>query len=348
LRSLPPYSPERIDNYMDKRIFLWLVLLLGAMFTIKAVMDAHRYSVLANGARAAHQPGQHADPFAKPGPLTVETPVIHASFRPLNYALLRGGFSSVDEFFERVHDDPVLHSFYGDCADRNASMHALPEDITAFSTFRKGDKIKWAQKPLLLKKGEYIMTFCGKTVLARCGNLISVSPMQPSEDVAPAILEEPSESVEAPLTLVASAAAPVAATPAAAAVLPAVVVPVATAGHHGFFFIPPFYIPPGSSHGGPTPPAIIPPPTTVVPPPTTGGPPPPPSGPPPPPVGPPPPPPGTPPPGTPPPGTPPPITGAPPPPPPGHISGDEFSGHQAFITLLIGLFVIGLLKLTTR
>jgi len=328
LRSLPPYSQERNYNYMDKRIFLWLVLLLGAMFTIKAVMDAHRHSVLANGARGARQPGQHADPFAKPGPLTVETPVIHASFRPLNYALLRGGFSSVDEFFERVHDDPVLHTFYGDCADRNASMHALPEDITVFSTFRKGDKIKWAQKPLLLKKGEYVMTFCGSTVLARCGNLISVSPMQPSEDVAPAILEEPSEPVEAPLTLVASAAAPAAATPAPAAVLPA-----ATAGHHGFFFIPPFYIPPGSSHGGP-------------PPPTTAGPPPPPSGPPPPPVGPPPPPPGTP---------PPPITGAPPPPPPGppapppgHISGDEFSGHQAFITLLIGLFVIGLLKLTTR
>jgi hypothetical protein len=351
LRSLPPCSPERIYNYMDKRIFLWLVLLLGAMFMIKAVLDAHRYSVLANGVRATHQPVQRADPFGKRGPLTVETPVIHASFRPLNYALLRGGFSSVDEFFERVHDDPVLHSFYGDCADRNASMHALPEDITAFSTFRKRDKIKWAQKPLLLKKGEYVMSFCGKTVLARCGNLISVSPMQPSEDVAPAILEEPSEPVEAPLTLVASAATPeAAATPAPAAVLPAAVVPVANAGHHGFFFVPPFYIPPGSSHGGPTPPAtIIPPPTTVVPPPTTGGPPPPPSGPPPPPVGPPAPP------GTPPPGTPPPITGAPPPPPsgppappPGHISGDEFSGHQAFITLLIGLFVIGLLKLTTR
>ncbi len=334
---------------MDKRIFLALVLLLGAMFAIKSVRDAHRSSVLANGARQPGQSFQRSDALANPGLSVVHTPLVHSSFRPLNFALLRGGFSSVDEFFERVHDDPVLHSFYGDCADRNASMYALPENITAFSTFRKDDKIKWAKKPLLLKKGEYVMTFCGKAVLARCGNLISVSPMQPSEDVAPAILEEPSEAVEAPLTLVASAAAPAAATPAAAAVVPAAVVPavvpVATAGHHGFFFIPPFYIPPGGSHSSPQPSAIIPPPTTVTPPPTTGGPPPPP-GTSPPPIGPPAPPPGTPPPPVT--GAPPPPPSGPPPPPSGHISGDEFSGHQAFITLLIGLFVIGLLKLTTR
>jgi hypothetical protein len=175
-------------------------------------------------------------------------------------------------------------------------MHALPEDITAFSTFRKGDKIAWAQKPLLIKKGEYVITFCGKTVLARCGNLISVSPMQPSEDVPPALLEAPSEPVEAPLTLVADAA------PTSADPIGSAAVPTAAAKSRRFFFVPPFYIPQGGSHSTPL--------STIT------GPVLPPSG--------------------------------PPPPPSGHISGDEFSGHQAFITLFIGLFVIGLLKLTTR
>jgi hypothetical protein len=318
---------------MNNRTLLALITLLSGLFVFQAVNKGAHKSSAAVKARATQQ---HADALPKSNPAIVETPLIHASFRPLRFALLRGGFSSVNEFFERVQDDPVLHAFYGDCADRNASMHALPEDITAFSTFRKGDSIKWAQKPLLIKKGEYVMTFCGKTVLARCGNLISVSPMQPSEDVLPAILEAPSEPVEAPLTLVA-AAGPVPESPVVASVVTPAVVPAVTAGHHGFFFIPPFYVPPGSSHNGPPPPAVIPPPTTGGPPPTTGGPPPTTGGPPPPVT------------------TPPPITGAPPPPPsgpppppPGHISGDEFSGHQAFITLLIGLFVIGLLKLTTR
>jgi hypothetical protein len=293
----------------DKRILAVLILFVAGFFVFRSFHDVRRSHASTRATGASQPQNRHSDAVPMPGTSSVETPLVHASFRPLHFALLRGGFSSVNEFFERVHDDPVLHAFYGDCADRNASMHALPEDITAFSTFRKGDKIAWAQKPLLIKSGEYVMTFCGKTVLARCGNLISVSPMQPSEDIPPALLEAPAEIPDAPLTLVASAGS-AAVNPAAAAVAPAAVI-----SHSRFFFIPPFYVPSGSSHNGPPPASIIPP-TTIVPPPITSAPPPPPAG--------------------------------PPPPPPGHISGDEFSGRQAFVTLLIGLFVIGLLKLTTR
>jgi hypothetical protein len=280
----------------DKRILLTLILFIGGYFIFRSFHDAHRSQAATLITGASSEQNQHGDALPTPGPSSPATPLVHASFRPLNFALLRGGFSSVNEFFERVHDDPVLHDFYGDCADRNATMFPLPEDITAFSTFRKGDNIKWAQKPLLIKKGEYVITFCGKTVLARCGNLISVSPMQPSEDVPPALLEAPSEPAEAPLTLVADAA-PTSADPVGAAAVPA-----AAANSRRFFFVPPFYIPQGGSHSTP-PPTII-------------GPVPPPSG--------------------------------PPPPPPGQISGDEFSGHQALFTLFIGLFVIALLRLTTR
>jgi hypothetical protein len=319
---------------MNKRTLVTLILLVGGMFGIQQLRVAHWAHAAAKPAASAKSKAQHADPFVKPDISVVDTPLVHASFRPLNFALLRGGFSSVDEFFERVHDDPVLHAFYGDCSDRNASMHALPENITAFSTFRKGDKILWSRKPLLIKQGEYVMTFCGKSVLARCGNLISVVPMTPSEDIAPAVLEAPAEVPDAPLVLVASAAAPA---PVPVVPVAAAAVPTVTAASHGFFFVPPFYVPPGGSHGGPTPTPTVPPPTTVVPPPTTI----------------------TPPPVTPPPpvttGPPPPITTAPPPPPSappappsGHLSGDEFSDHQALITLFIGLFVIALLKLTNR
>ena len=280
----------------DKRILLTLILFIGGYFIFRSFHDAHRSQAATLITGASSEQNQHGDALPTPGPSSPATPLVHASFRPLNFALLRGGFSSVNEFFERIHDDPVLHDFYGDCADRNATMFPLPEDITAFSTFRKGDNIKWAQKPLLIKKGEYVIAFCGKTVLARCGNLISVSPMQPSEDVPPALLEAPSEPAEAPLTLVADAA-PTSADPVGAAAVPA-----AAANSRRFFFVPPFYIPQGGSHRTP-PPTII-------------GPVPPPSG--------------------------------PPPPPPGQISGDEFSGHQALFTLFIGLFVIALLRLTTR
>jgi hypothetical protein len=277
---------------MNKRLLVILILLVASMFTFQAIRGARRSSASMKAASSVTKQTQHADASPKSDPPVAETPIIHASFRPLNFALLRGGFSSVNEFFDRVHDDPVLHAFYGDCADRNASMHALPEDITAFSTFRKGNKIAWAARPLLVKKGEYVMTFCGKTVLARCGNLISASPMTPSEDIPPALLEAPSEPAEPPIKL-AAVAPPATGEPANPATVAA-----AVPAHHGFFFIPPFYIPQGGGHSTPPPTGFTPPP--------------------------------------------------PPPAPPGHISGDEFSGHQAFITLFIGLFVIGVLKLTTR
>jgi hypothetical protein len=270
--------------------------------------------------------------------------MISASFRPLNFALLRGGFTSVDEFYERVNEDTILHSFYGDCADREASMRPLAEDVMVFSTFRRNNQIKWAQKPMLVHKGEYVMTFCGKTVLARCGNLVSMAAMQPSEDVPPAVLETPTDVVVPPLSY---AAAPTAAAIAPAAIAPAAVTPIASSHNKLFPFVPPFYVPPGGSHSG-LPPSIVTPPAPPITPPTVA---PPPSTPPPatpPPTTPPPttPPPTTPPPTTPPPTTPPPTP--PTPPPPTHMSGDEFSGHQALFTLLFGLLTIGLIKLFTR
>src|ERR1700730_2436534 len=218
---------------MNNRTLLALIVLVSGMFVFQQVnKGARRSSPLPKAVRTSPQHNQHSEALTEADSSIVESPLVHASFRPLNFALLRGGFSSVNEFFERVHDDPVLHAFYGDCADRNASMHALPEDITAFTTFRKGDKIAWAQKPLLIKRSEYVMTFCGKTVLARCGNLISVSPMQPSEDVPPALLEAPAEVPDGPLTPVASAGS----TPMNA--IATAVAPAAAKLPGRFFFIP--------------------------------------------------------------------------------------------------------------
>ena len=118
--------------------------------------------------------------------------VIHVSYRPLNLALIPGGITSVEEFLKRVARDPTLNSFFGSC-DVEATFQQLPDDIVVFMAFRRGQEIKWTRRPLLVHQGEYILTYCGNTVLARCGNLISWTPMQPSEDVPPSLLEEPVE-----------------------------------------------------------------------------------------------------------------------------------------------------------
>jgi hypothetical protein len=264
-----------------------LVVLLALLLTVVNQGFIRKHGIVkANNSVAAA--AQRSDLTPKEEPTGGAALMVPVSFRPLNFALLRGGFTSVDEFFERVNEDPILHSFYGDCADRNASMHPLREDVMVFTAFRRGNQIKWAEKPLLVRKGEYVMTFCGKTVLARCGNLTSMASMQPSEDISPALLEEPIDFIAPPLSY--AEAAPDAAIMASAGTS-AAIAPASAAVHASrFFFIPPFYIPSGGSDSS-APPFVA---------------------------------------------------------PVSHITGDEFSGHQAFLTLFLGLFVIGLVKLVTR
>jgi hypothetical protein len=296
--SLIAYLTKIKQWKRKRRLWFDLAILAALALLVVAVNQGllRRHTVKASIAvtAAAVPSTQHSDLSAKAEPAD-PAPMIPASFRPLNFALLRGGFTSVDEFFERVNEDPILHSFYGDCSDSNASLHPLAEDITVFSTFRKGAEIKWASKPLRVRKGEYVLTFCGKTVLARCGNLISMAAMQPSEDVPPALLEAPVDPIMPPLSYAVTPSADViapAGAPSASVIAPAAAVIPASVHASHFFFIPPFYVPSGGSHT-PLQPAGVPPPTA-------------------------------------------------------HISGDEFSGHQALFTLLLGLFTIGLVKLVTR
>jgi hypothetical protein len=235
---------------------------------------------------ATPQPQKQSGGVAQPAATTPQakpaTPAIHASFRPLNLALLSGGFTSVDEFQQRAGNDPTLHSFYGSCSDTQAGMQQLPNDILVFATFRRGEDIKWTRKQMLVRKGEYVLTFCGKTVLARCGNLISWAPMQPSEDLPPSLLAIPTDELKDPQALALTAQAD----PAAESFGGLPPVAAAVSGHHSFF-IPPFYIPSGGSSGHSAAPAAL-------------------------------------------------------------LAGDEFSGHQALTTLLLGLFAIAILKLVTR
>jgi hypothetical protein len=266
-----------------KKNLTLFVLLVAVVLLLVAVNNrgAAKHPALKKATLAA----KHSDPAPKPEP-SATPKALPVSFRPLNFALLRGGFTSSDEFFAHVQADPVLRSFYGTCSEKNAAMKPLAEDVLVFSTFRRGNQIKWARKPLLVRKGEYVLTFCGKTVLARCANLISWTPMQPSEDVPPSLLEIPTEVMTDPVTTVPTTAE----THSAPGVLEAAAAPMPSSSSHRFFFVPPIYIPSSSGHS-----MALPPPVPAV-----------------------------------------------------GLEGDEFSGHQALFTLLIGFFVIGLLKLFIR
>jgi hypothetical protein len=275
---------------MNKKIIVTLTVLLIVILFLAA---ANRGRSPKHSATSQKQTGTPKPAASEPQKSAAGSPIVRASYRPLTFALLSGGFTSIDEFQQRVAIDPVLLSFYGNCNDSQASMQPLPDDILVFITFRRGQEIKWTRRPILVHKGEYVLTLCGRTVLARCGNFISWVPMQPSEDVPPSLLEMPADELrpEDP--------APTAqADPAKTSIRGLAALPAAASTSRRFYpLIPPIYVPSGSSGHGPV------------------------------------------------------LSGAasgPAPAPAGGLESDEFSGHQALYTLLLGFLAIALLKLVTR
>jgi hypothetical protein len=173
---------------MKTNVTVTLLVLLTLFFALLNRGGFSKYNAASQEQTGITAPRTAVEQHTKPPAVSV----IHVSFRPLNLALIPGGITSVEEFLQRVAEDPTLNSFFGSC-DVEATIQPLPDDILVFIAFRRGQEIKWTRRPLLVHKGEYVLTFCGKTVLARCGNLISWTPMQPSEDVPPSLLEAPVE-----------------------------------------------------------------------------------------------------------------------------------------------------------
>ena len=195
---------------MKANVTVTLLVLLTSILFVFNRGDFSKHYAASREQTGTTAPQTAVEQHTKPPAVSV----IRVSFRPLNLALIPGGITSVQEFRQRVSEDPTLDSFFGSC-NVAATFQQLPDDILVFIAFRRGQDIKWTRRPLLVHRGEYVLTFCGKTVLARCGNLISWTPMQPSEDVPPSLLETPVEETNpqasghpAPIYLASQVAAP--------------------------------------------------------------------------------------------------------------------------------------------
>lgn len=87
---------------------------------------------------------------------------------------------------------------YRGVAARGVHPEVVPADRMAYMSYRIADKIYWTKHQIKLRRGETILTD-GKTQLrGRCGNGISLDPMQPTAEAEPGPLELEALS-EAPL-----------------------------------------------------------------------------------------------------------------------------------------------------
>jgi hypothetical protein len=120
--------------------------------------------------------------------------------RPLYaFSLIPHGFETQEEFEQRLASDPTLAAWFGPC-NEDARFVTLPEDTTAFLSYRFNGRIQYSKKATVLKKGERVMLRCGKAILLRCANSFSLVPATPSGtppgDITTPIPEPPTITAE--------------------------------------------------------------------------------------------------------------------------------------------------------
>ena len=95
------------------------------------------------------------------------------------YSIIPGGIYTVDELSHAVGRDPLVSSHYRGFDLPRAHTQQLAQSRMAYVSYRRHDAVYWTRRPLLLKRGETVLSDGSNLIRARCGNRISDSPQSP-------------------------------------------------------------------------------------------------------------------------------------------------------------------------
>lgn len=147
---------------------------IGAAMAIAATASAMTW----DGARPAVNVVAAAAPAALvPGNAKA---VQAAPARPVYpYSIVPGGVATRDDVQQRVDTDPVVAKHYAsfDVKKAHAVVNAKPRAVHV--SYRKGDKVYWTSKTVMLAAGETLLSDGSSQIRGRCGNRISDKAMLP-------------------------------------------------------------------------------------------------------------------------------------------------------------------------
>jgi len=109
-----------------------------------------------------------------------------ASGRPVfRYSVLPSGAYSVGELADAIERDPVVRREYGGLTRHTLTRRMVAAPRMAYVSYRIGDRVYWTKHKVQLKAGEQILTDGVTEIRARCGNCISLQPLQPTSNDEP-------------------------------------------------------------------------------------------------------------------------------------------------------------------
>ena len=169
-------------------VLLVSLTVAGAFFAAHALRRPGADSVSSPVANESEDHQWALDALAR-GDLNVASPEV-VSGRPVyRYSVVPGGTHNPDELREAIEHDAVVAAHYKHLDQSRLRTEVVPSDRLVHVSYRKGDRVFWTAKKVLLRKGETILTDGTTQVRARCGNCIAEQPAGPTSDEEPDVVE---------------------------------------------------------------------------------------------------------------------------------------------------------------
>ena len=89
------------------------------------------------------------------------------------YSVIPGGVESAADLKNSVLHDPVVAKHYEDFAVERTRVVRLNQNRSLYVSYRLGNRVFWSRKPMMLPKGETVITDGEHVARTRCGNRLS-------------------------------------------------------------------------------------------------------------------------------------------------------------------------------
>jgi hypothetical protein len=114
------------------------------------------------------------------------------------YSIIPGGAYSQTELRHALASDKVAAAHFADFRVADTRVMTLDQDHYSYVSYRIGDRVYWTSQPVLLLKGEKLLTDGVHLARTRCGNRLGVRPPAQSAAAPIKLFEAPVDVVFEP------------------------------------------------------------------------------------------------------------------------------------------------------
>jgi hypothetical protein len=135
--------------------------------------------------RAAPVVAATAPAVLAPASLSVPVAAPRQARRVYPYSIIPGGVSDRNDVARMVATDKVVAAHYASLDVSKVRELTVTRPHAVYVSYRKGDKVYWTAKKLMLAEGETLLSDGSSEIRTRCGNRISDVPQLPVEVKGP-------------------------------------------------------------------------------------------------------------------------------------------------------------------